>query len=118
VSSFSLALAIILFYLWSLASAYECCSTCRHAFDRHVIRLIGCARATLGDFLPALILSPSLYTIEMDNSWDQHKDVIRTLYLSKDRKIGTLRSIMAHMASKHDFVRRYAPEAASLSTAS
>jgi hypothetical protein len=53
----------------------------------------------------------------MDDSWDQHKDVIRTLYLSKDRKIGILRSIMAHMASKHDFVRRYAPEAASLNTA-
>jgi hypothetical protein len=66
----------------------------------------------LGDFLSAHILNPPLYTIEMDDSWDQHKDVIRTLFLSKDRKIGALRSIMAHMASKHDFVGRYAPEAA------
>jgi hypothetical protein len=53
----------------------------------------------------------------MASSWDQHKDVLRTLYLSKDRKIGTLRSIMAYMASEHNFIKRYAPGAAFLSIA-
>jgi hypothetical protein len=38
--------------------------------------------------------------------WEQHKDVLRTLYSSKDRKVGTLRSIMAHMEAKHGFVRK------------
>ncbi|GAB7322314.1 hypothetical protein MBLNU13_g03290t1 [Cladosporium sp. NU13] len=39
------------------------------------------------------------------DSWEQHKDLLRTLYSSKDRGINTLRSIMTHMQAKHTFVR-------------
>jgi hypothetical protein len=43
----------------------------------------------------------------MDSEWDQHIDVLRTLYLSDDRKIGTLKSIMVHMKVTYNFDRRY-----------
>jgi hypothetical protein len=43
----------------------------------------------------------------MDSEWDQHIDVLRTLYLSDDRRIGTLKSIMVHMKVTYNFDRRY-----------
>jgi hypothetical protein len=43
----------------------------------------------------------------MNGEWDQHKDVLRTLYLSNDRNISTLKSITVHMKTKYNFVRRY-----------
>ncbi|KAM0709695.1 hypothetical protein Q7P35_003735 [Cladosporium inversicolor] len=39
------------------------------------------------------------------DTWEKHKDVLRTLYSSKDREIGTLRSIMAQMEAKHSFFK-------------
>ena len=40
------------------------------------------------------------------DDWEQHKDVLRTLYSSKDREVGTLRSIMVYMEARYSFVKK------------
>jgi hypothetical protein len=44
----------------------------------------------------------------MDSEWNHYKGVLRTLYFSSNQEIATLRSIMAHMETRHNFIRRYA----------